>query len=77
MIQRDPEKTTPPQPEERPKVRPARPAEETEHKPGDHQGAVETDVADVTPPARGPADPAGETDTGDDEVDPTEDLTPG
>jgi hypothetical protein len=39
-------------------------------------GAVETDVADVTPPARGPAGRAGKT-AKEDEIDPTDDLTPG
>jgi hypothetical protein len=76
MSKHDPEKTTPQQAEERPEVRPARPAEDVEHEPDEHQGAVETDVADVTPPARGPANPAGETDK-ENEIDPTDDLTPG
>jgi hypothetical protein len=76
MIHRDPEKTDPQKHEKRPEVRPARPAKDAEREPDDHQGAVETEVANVTPPARGPAKRAGETDT-DDEIDPTEDLTPG
>ena len=73
MSDRDPKKTTPQKQDERPAVRPA---VDAEREPDDHQGAVETEVADVTPPARGPAGPAGETDK-EDEIDPTDDLTPG
>ena len=73
MSQRDPEKTEPRKPHERPAVRPA---EDIEHEPDDHQGAVETEVADVTPPARGPADPTRRPQK-EDEIDPTDDLTPG
>jgi hypothetical protein len=72
----DPEKTNPQRPDERPRVPHTRPAEDVEREPDDHQGAVETEVADVTPPARGPAKPAGETDR-EGELDPTDDLTPG
>jgi hypothetical protein len=76
MSQRDPEKTTPEKHEHRPAVSPTRPAEDIEQEPDDHQGATESEVADVTPPARGPADPARRTKK-DDEIDPTDDLTPG
>ena len=76
MSDRDPERTTPQKQEERPAVRPARPAAATEQEPDDHLGAVETEVAEVTPPARGPADPANKKKK-EDEIDPTDDLTPG
>ena len=72
----DPERTEPQRPDERPRVPPARPAEDVEQGPDGHQGATEDEVADVTPPARGPAAPAGETDR-EGEQDPTDDLTPG
>ena len=62
--------------ERRSAVHPTRPAEESGHKPDGHQGATETEVADVTPPARGPAGPARRKHK-DDEIDPTDDLTPG
>jgi hypothetical protein len=76
MSDRGPEKTTPQKQDKHSTIRPARSAEDSERAPDDHQGAVETDVADVTPPARGPANPAGETDK-ENEIDPTDDLTPG
>lgn len=76
MIRQDPEKTTPQKQEERPAVRPTRPTEDAERKPAEHQGAVESEVADVTPPARGPADPTRRRKK-EDEIDPTDDLTPG
>ena len=76
MSDQDPERTKPEKREERPTARPMRPAENTERAPNDHQGAVETDVADVTPPARGPADPTKRIEK-EDEIDPTDDLTPG
>jgi hypothetical protein len=76
MSHRDPEKTTPEKHERRPATHPPRPAEDSEHKPADHQGAAETEVADVTPPARGPVSPARRTKK-EDEIDPTDDLTPG
>ena len=76
MIRRDPEKTYPQKQEERRPMRPARPAEDAEREPDDHQGAVESEVADVTPPSRGPADPTRRPKK-EDEIDPTDDLTPG
>jgi hypothetical protein len=76
MSRRDPEKTTSEKQQHRPAVEPTRPAEDTEREPDDHQGAVESEVADVTPPARGPADPTRRPKK-EDEIDPTDDLTPG
>ena len=73
MSHRDPEKTEPRKPHERPAVRPG---EDAEREPDDHQGAKETEVADVTVPARGPADPTRRSKK-EDEIDPTDDLTPG
>jgi hypothetical protein len=76
MSHRDPEKITTEKREHRPAVNPTRPEEDSTHKPDEHQGATETEVADVIPPARGPADPTRRTKK-DDEIDPTDDLTPG
>jgi hypothetical protein len=76
MSQRDPEKTNAEKREHRPAVHPTRPGDDSGQKPDEHQGAAETEVADVTPPARGPAGPARPTKE-DEEIDPTDDLTPG
>jgi hypothetical protein len=76
MSDRDPEKTRSEERGHRPAVNPPRHAEDSEREPDDHQGAAETEVANVTPPARGPASPAKRTKK-DDEIDPTDDLTPG
>jgi hypothetical protein len=76
MSDRDPEKTIPQKRAVRSTALPTRPTEDPESAPDDHQGAVETDVAGVTPPARGPADPTKQIEKEDD-IDPTDDLTPG
>jgi hypothetical protein len=73
MSDRDPKKRESRKQQERPAVRPG---EGTKREPDDHLGADETEVADVTPPARGPADPERQTEK-EDEIDPTDDLTPG
>jgi hypothetical protein len=42
-----------------------------------HQGAVETQVAPITPPTTGPDTQASTPNRHNDEIDPTEELTPG
>ena len=76
MTKHDPERTNPRSAERRATPRPGRPAEDAEREPADHLGAVENDVEETTPPMRGPGDLTGETDS-DDDIDPTEELTPG
>jgi hypothetical protein len=72
MEKQDPRKTIP-----RPlKQRPAQPAEDSQREPAKHQGATEQDVTPVTPPTEGSADPLPKP-TADDEIDPSEELTPG
>jgi hypothetical protein len=77
MSPQDPEKTSPQSPGQRPKARPEQPADDAPPAAAQHQGATETDVTHTTPPVKDPADPVGEIDEDDDEIDPTEELTPG
>ena len=73
MTNHDPEKTDP---KRRPTDEPARPAQDTEQEAPKHQGATDEDVSPVTPPTEGSGDPAPKP-TADDEIDPSDELTPG
>jgi hypothetical protein len=73
MSKHEPEKTDP---RRRPAGRPEQPDKDTESEPAKHQGATEEDVAPVTPPTEGSADPLPKP-SADDEIDPSEELTPG
>jgi hypothetical protein len=73
MTKHEPKKTIPQPPTQRSEP----PTEEAKPKPAQHQGATEADVAPVTPPTEGTGDQGGKPATEDDEIDPTEELTPG